>query len=226
MIAHTDQAVKGMLEDRFGMAAIWTGETVALMVEADMRFKFPSKVNDFITNGGEVKFPFCAYIRSPGSMDDQKYNLGMATSGVMRGYMSDDKTKVQVVKMIPVTYPYAVKYYCSDVYESIRLEKHYYGLKADPFLDRYMEKGFPDDFNSNFASFKIYITTLDGFEPPITDGLYDQGKFYTGNMGFTVSTWVAENAEIPIIQEVRANLYNEVPANYLENIIAKDRYYK
>jgi len=216
MIAHTDQAVKLMLETRFGLPAIWTGETVSLMAEAARRFKLPVEIEKYEINGGDVTFPFCCFIRSPGMFDEQRFNSSAAQMGVMKGYKSQDSTRVQMIKMIPVQYPYAIKYYCSSVYESIRLEKLYYGLKVDPYLDKYVKLGFPDDFNSNFASYSIYIYSLDGFEPPLTDDVFAKGRFYTGNMGFSVNTWVAETIEVPIIKEIVANLYNTSPDKYLE----------
>lgn len=222
MIAHTDQAVKNMLQTRFGLSAIWTGETVALLTEADKRFKYPTEVNDYLAGGGEIKFPFAAYIRSPGSFDDTRFNTAMAKMGVIKGYVHNDQTRIQLVKMLPVTYPYAIKYYCSNTYEAIKLEKLYWGLKTEPYLDLYIT-GFPDDFNSNLGTFKIFVSALDGFEPPTTDETYEKGRFYAGGMGFTVSTWVAENAEVPIVQEIVSKLYDSTPSNFMESSIVTDR---
>lgn len=223
MIAHTDQAIKRLLELRFGMSAIWTGETVALLTHADSRFSFPSEVNDYIANQGEVKFPFCSFIRTPGSFDAARFNTAVAKMGVVRGYLNQDKTRLQLVKMIPVLYPYAIKYYCSNVYESIKLEKLYWGLQIEPYLDGYIKNGFPDDFNSNFADFKIYISTLEGFEPPTTDTAYEKGRFYTGSMGFTVSTWIAENIEVPVVKEVVTQMYEKTPDKALDVFSAGDK---
>jgi hypothetical protein len=212
MIALTDQAVRTMLETRFGMPAVWTTETVALMIQSDQRYELPSSVKQFYDEqGGEVKFPFCAFIRMTGMVDDARMNLGLAKYGLVTEHISEDKTKVNRVRMIPMTYPYAVKYYLSKYSDSIWMEKKYYGLR----IDQGLTLKFPVGFDSNFTQFFVWISSLDGFDPPFTDEKYSKGNFYTGNLGFSVSTWIAEDVEIPLIQKIETNMYEKDVSNYL-----------
>jgi hypothetical protein len=219
MIALTDEAVKKLLETRFGMPAVWSTETVAMMIESDQRFNFPSSVKKFEEDGGEVKFPFCAFIRTTGAPDDPRLNLAAAKFGFITEHVAEDKTKVNRVRMIPMTYPYAVKYYLSKYSDSIKMEKKYYGLR----LDQGLTVDFPVGFDSNFTQFFIYISALDGFDPPFTDETYTKGRFFTGNLGFTVSTWIAEDVEIPLIQKIETNVYDQDVSQYMTTWITSKK---
>jgi hypothetical protein len=212
MIALTDEAVRKLIETRFGMPAVWTTETVALMIESDQRYNLPRDVKDYYDNqGGEVKFPFCAFIRTTGAVDDSRFNFGLAKHGLVTEHVAQDKTRVNRVRMIPMTYPYAIKYYLSKYSDSIAMEKKYYGLRID--LGLTLE--FPVGFDSNFTKFYVFISSLDGFDPPFTDERYSKGDFYSGNLGFTVSTWIAEDVEVPLIQKIETNLYDKDVSHYL-----------
>jgi hypothetical protein len=220
MIGLTDLAVKELLETRFRMPSIWTSETVAVMTRGDERFrKFPSLAEKRIKDGKEIIFPFCAFIRSQGQPADDRFNLAMAISGYKTGIEFRDRTRTYKVRMIPVQYPYMIQYYCDEYDQTILLEKKYWGLKIEPLLPlKFPLDSSPDQsFNTNAE-----IIQLDGFEVANTDVVYERGRYYTGAMGFTVLTHVAEGYEVPLIQKIEVGIYDKDFDHYLESF-AKDQ---
>ena len=225
MIALTDQAVKHMIETRLGIPAIWTTETVALMLEADQRFQLPKAISKYREDlekqekgSSKIVFPFCAFSRMTGGIDDMRVNLALGKYGLITEHVSEDKTRVSRIRMIPMNYPYAVKYYVTKFSQSIQMEKKYYGLRLDPGL----HIKFPVGFDSNFVKFYIWVSSLDGFDPPVTDEIYSKGEWFTGNLGITVNTWIAEDVEAPLIQKIDTEIYDEDVPKYLGSwIISK-----
>ena len=214
MIALTDYAVKNMLQTRFNMPAIFSSESVALEERGDIRFQLPTGL---ITPEGsispKVKFPFCIWSRNQGSVDDSRLNIAMARDGVEIGMRNEDQTKARFIKLIPITYPYAVGYYVSDISHSVRIEKIYWGLKVDFQLSIY----YPPYSDDRLKEIKIYISDLSGFSPAKTDSIYSKGRYFAGSMNFSVSTWIAEGIDIPIVQRILVETYDQNTESQLDS---------
>ena len=206
MIALTDAAVKNLLQTRFNMPAIFSDDSTAIEEASDIRFQLP--LNFFEADGNtlnpRVIFPFCIWSRQPGSIDFSRYNELRARYGVYTGFESADRVKARYVKMLPMTYPYDIKYYVSSVAQSTRLEKLYWGLQIDYTL--YID--FPPCSDDRLNSIFVRISSLTGFGTPKTDTIYSKGRYYTNTMNFSVDTWIIEGIDIPLVQEVLIKTYD------------------
>jgi hypothetical protein len=223
MIAITDTAVKSMLETRYNMPAIFSIDADALKERGDIRFQLPAGIED---EGGEissrVKFPFCIWCRDQGTIDEARFNIAQARDGVEIGIRNEDQTKARFLKMIPMRYPYSVRYYVSSISQSIRLEKRYWGLKVEFTL--YAD--FPPESDERLHTLMIRINTLTGFEPPKTDVMYTKGRYYTGNMNFSVDTWIIEGVDIPIVQKILFRTYDRDVLTQLDNFSYDQRIWR
>lgn len=224
MIALTDIAVKNMLESRFRVPAIFsaTDESTSLIERGDIRFQIPSTLlNQDGTIDPKVKFPFCTWTREAGTLDTERFNIAQARDGVSIGLDSADRTKSRFLKIIPIKYPYAVKYYVANVSQAVRLEKKYWGLSVDFDLD--IE--FPPSSDDRLKTINIKIVNLNGFDPPKTDQVYSKGRYYTGNMNFTVKSWIIEGIDIPLVQRTLIRTYSGFDDSFFDNLIYDERYW-
>lgn len=216
MIALTDTAVKNMIQSRFGVPAIFSSENVALEERGDIQYQLPTGLIE--ADGSistKVKFPFCIWIRGAGSINEDSFNISLARDGTDIGFRNEDGTKARFVKAIPITYPYTVRYYVASVAQAIRLEKLYWGLRTEFTLSIY----YPPHSDDRLKEFTVYIpnSSLSGFDPPTTDQIYAKGKYYAGNMNFSVSTWIVEGVDVPIIQNILINTYDQSTLDALDD---------
>jgi hypothetical protein len=223
MLGVTDFAVRTLLNNRFGMPAILTSETVAIMTRGDERFqKFPTMALERINNNQEITFPFCAFIRSQGQLLDERFNMAMALYGYNTGINFRDRTRTFKVRMLPVSCPYLIQYYCESYDQTIRLEKMYWGLKLEPLLPlEFPIDACPDQNLKVFAE----IYQLDGFETANFDLVYERGRYFTGAMGFTVLTYVAEDYEVPLIQKINVGVFDKDPEHPLETFSKNEKFW-
>ena len=223
MIAITDTAVKSMLETRFGMPAIFSIDADALKERGDVRFQLPTGVeNELGEVSSRVKFPFCIWCRSQGVVDETRFNISRARDGADIGIRSGDQTKARFLKMIPMRYPYAIRYYVSSISQSIRLEKRYWGFRVEFTLNA----DFPPESDDRLHTLMIKIGSLTGFEPPKTDVMYTKGRYYTGNMDFSVDTWIIEGVDIPIVQKILVRTYDRDVLTQLDNFSYDQRIWR
>lgn len=224
MIALTDIAVKNMLESRFRIPAIFsaTDDSTSLVERGDIRFQMPSSL---LNQNGEidpkVKFPFCTWMRETGSIDAERFNIAQARDGVSIGFDTEDRTKSRFLRIIPIKYPYAVKYYVANVSQAIRLEKKYWGLTVD--FDLNVE--FPPNSDERLKTINIKIVSLNGFDPPKTDQIYSKGRYYTGSMNFTVKSWIIEGIDIPLVQKSIIRTYDGTGTVEFTSSVYDERYW-
>ena len=223
MIAITDTAVKDMLQTKFDVPAIFSSEADALEERGDIRFQLPTgMLGPEGTMSPKVKFPFVIWCRGKGAVDETKFNLSAARDGVDIGIRSEDRTKARFVKLIPVKYPYSIRYYVASVAQSVRLEKKYWGLRVDFNLT----VDFPPVSDDRIHSLIVRIDSLLGFEPPKTDNIYSKGRYYTGNMDFSVDTWLVEGVDIPIVQKIIVKTYDSDILSQLEDFQLDERIWR
>jgi len=216
MIALTDSAVKNMLQSRFDMPAIFSSESTALEERGDIRFQLPTGlIQPDGSISPKVKFPFCTWSRDGGTIDEERYNISMARDGIDIGFRNEDGTKAKFIKVMPVKYPYTVRYFVSEISQGIRLEKLYWGLRTDYQLSVY----YPISSDDRVKEIKVYIPhgSLSGFVTPKTDTIYTKGKYFAGNMNFSVCSWIIEGVDIPIVQNILINTYDQNTEDLLDS---------
>jgi hypothetical protein len=224
MISITDTAVKNLLQSRFKMPAIYSDESSAMDESYDMRYQLPTGFlnEDGTTLNPKVVFPFCIWTRQSGNIDMERYNEMRARFGVYTGFESEDRTKARYLKMIPMNYPYGIRYYVSSVAQSVRLEKLYWGLK----IDFSIPLDYPPSSDDRLNNVIVRISSLAGFGPPKTDTIYSKGRYYTNTMNFNVDTWIVEGIDIPLVQEVLIKTYDHNAITQMDEYNYEEKFWK